>query len=177
MYPFIRMGVDLALFARAPRLGVFDTHVTTHRIWPWDLDMFAELNNGRTLTLYDVSRTTLAVRCGLWAAIRREGWGLTVAGSSVRYRRRVRVFQKVEVRARALGWDDRFLYVEQSMWRGGVCCSHILLRTAATDRNGIVEPARLAAALGVVAEGPELPAWVRAWTEAEALRPWPPMPE
>jgi hypothetical protein len=28
--------------------------------------------------------------------------------------------------------------------------------------------------LGAGAESPDLPAWVRAWIEAEATRPWPP---
>jgi hypothetical protein len=40
---------------------------------------------------------------------------MAVAGNSLRYRRRVRAFHRLEMRSRLLGWDARFLYVEQSM--------------------------------------------------------------
>jgi hypothetical protein len=61
------------------------------------------------------------------------------------------------------------------MWRKGDCASHGLLRLALTDRSGIVETARVAAAAGVELVGPPLPDWVLAWIESEAMRPWPPM--
>ena len=50
MYPYIRMWHQLWTFRKAPKLGLFDTHISRHRIWPVDLDPWRELNNGRTLT-------------------------------------------------------------------------------------------------------------------------------
>ncbi|WP_108258535.1 acyl-CoA thioesterase [Mangrovicoccus ximenensis] len=174
MYPFVRMGVDLWLFRKAPPLSPLEPHVTTHRIWPWDLDMFLELNNGRTLTLYDVARVIQAKRCGLWDTLKAEAWGMTVAGLSVRYRRRVRVFHKVESRVRLAAWDARFFYLDQSMWRKGECTSQILVRIAVTDPDGIVPTDRVLDAMGYDGPKPAAPAWVQAWIEAEAARPWPP---
>ncbi|WP_425071637.1 acyl-CoA thioesterase [Sagittula sp. S175] len=176
MYPFFRLFKDMRAARRMPRMGIFDTHVSHHRCMPWDLDMWNELNNGRTLTLYDLGRIPMAERMGLLDVLKREKWGLTVAGSVVRYRRRVRGFDKVEVQTRAIGWDHRFTYIEQSMWKeDGECSSQIVLRTAITDRNGIVTTDRLAAAMGVdMTTAPTLPDWVTKWIEAEAARPWPP---
>jgi len=174
MYPFARMMKELWISRRQPRLGILDTHVSHHVCWPWDLDMWVELNNGRTLTLYDLGRIPLAVRTGLGTVIRQRRWGITVAGSTVRYRRRVRLFHRVEMLSRCIGWDGRFLYMEQSMWRGGECTSHLLLRSAVTSARGIVPPAEVLAALGQSMESPALPGWVKAWTAADAERPWPP---
>ncbi len=174
MYPFIRMAGEMVRARRMPPLGPFEPHVSHHRVWPWDLDPWVELNNGRTLTLYDLGRLPFSLRTGLIAVLRREGWGMTVAGSSVRYRRRVRAFQRVAMVTRLLGWDARFVYLDQSMWRAGDCTSQALIRSACTDRAGIVPPARLAAAMGLPAESPPLPDWVLAWAGAEATRPWPP---
>ena len=56
MYPFLRMFKEMARASRMPPLGLFDTHVSHHLCWPWDLDPWVELNNGRTLTLYDLGR-------------------------------------------------------------------------------------------------------------------------
>ena len=120
-------------------------------IMPWDLDMWMELNNGRTLTIYDLGRIPLAQRAGLVTALRKNRWGLTMAGASVMYRKRVRMFDRVTVKSRALGWDDKFIYLEQSMWKGEACTSHILYRSAVTDRNGIVPPPRGAGGHGLAA--------------------------
>ncbi|HPE25423.1 MAG: thioesterase family protein [Rhodobacteraceae bacterium] len=174
MYPFVRMLKEGILSRRAAPLGITQTHVSHHVCWPWDLDVWAELNNGRTLTLYDLGRIPMGVRTGLIGILPKNRWGITVAGNSLRYRRRVRAFDRIEMRSRVLGWDQRFFYMEQSMWRKGDCTSHMLLRSAVTSADGIVPPARVLTAMGQAIESPELPAWVKAWIDADALRPWPP---
>lgn len=178
MYPYFRMVKELLKFRNAPKLGFFDTHVSTHRIWPWDLDPWMELNNGRTLTLYDLGRIPLANRMGFRKVMSENRWGMTVAGNTLRYRRRVKVFEKVTMKTRLIGWDERFIYMEQSMWRDGECTSHMLIRSAlvqsAQGRSGIVPPSELAKAFGESETSPSLPAWVLAWARADAQRPWPP---
>lgn len=174
MYPFLRLATELALSCRLPPLGLTGTHVSHHTCMPWDIDPWMELNNGRTLTLYDLGRIPYARRIGLDRALRANRWGMAVAGASVRYRRRIKAFDRVEMRSRGLGWDDRFLYIEQSLWRNGEAANQILIRSAVTSKAGIIAPARLVEALGEATESPPLPAWVAAWIEAEGERPWPP---
>ena len=176
MYPVFRLAYQVLKHKNDPKIPFTGTFTSTHICWPWDIDIWWELNNGRTLTLYDMGRIPLAMNSGLWDALRKNKWGLTVAGSCPRYRRRVRVFDKVTLKSRAIGWDDKFIYIEQSMWKtNGDCASHALLRTAVTDKNGIVSPEIVAREIGFDGASPELPAWVEAWIDAEKLRPWPPM--
>jgi len=175
MYPFIRLAWQLYKVRKSPPLGVFDTHVSHHLCLPWDIDLWLELNNGRTLTLYDLGRIPMAARAGLLATLKREGWGLAIAGASVRYRHRIRAFERVEMRSRSVWWDDRFIYIEQSLWKAdGRCANHILYRAAITGKNGIVPPGDVAAAMEEPPERPTAPDWVTAWIAAEAARPWPP---
>lgn len=175
MYPFFRLFKDMARARRAPRMGLYDTHISHHLCLPWDLDMWNELNNGRTLTLYDLGRIPFAQRSGLIDVLRNERWGLTIAGSVVRYRRRVRGFDRIETRSRLLGWDLRFLYIDQSMWKSdGECASHAVFRSAVTDTNGIVTTDRVVRAMGHDADSSPLPDWVKKWIDAEEARPWPP---
>ena len=175
MYPLIRLTKEVFKHRKATPLAIGETHVTHLICWPWDIDIFLEMNNGRALTLYDLGRVVLFQRMGFTEIMRRERWTGSILGASVRYRRRVRAFDRIEMRSRIIGWDDRFTYAEQSMWRHGECTSHILLRMATTDRNGIVPTARVEEALGGGLTRPDLPAWAAAWVEAEGQRPWPPM--
>ncbi|MEP3347083.1 MAG: acyl-CoA thioesterase [Litoreibacter sp.] len=174
MYPFLRLIFQFLRHRNDPPLGLTDTHVSHHICWPWDLDLWRELNNGRTLTIYDMGRMPLGMRVGLLKMLKENRWGLTMAGASVRYRRRVRMFDRIEMRSRAVCWDDRFLYLEQSMWVRGEATSHILYRSAVTGKGGIVNPQTVMKSLDVEVEAPEFPGWVTAWVEAESQRPWPP---
>ncbi|MEO0939479.1 MAG: acyl-CoA thioesterase [Pseudomonadota bacterium] len=176
MYPFIRLAWGTWRARQMPRLAnPLDTHISQHRCLPWDIDMFAEMNNGRMLSLYDLGRFQLAARAGLIDALVKYGWALTIAGSSARYRKRITTFKRFETRSRLVCWDERFMYLEQSMWVRGECASHVLYRTAAIKNGKVVTPDRVAEALNVDGPPPAIPGWVKAWTEAEAQRPWPPM--
>ena len=149
MFPIFRLIKDVLVARRMPPLDLTETHVSRHICWPWDLDIWLELNNGRAMTLYDLGRTMLAQRVGLITTLRKRRWGLTVAGTTVRFRRRIRGFERFEMRTRTVAWDDRFIYLEQSMWKSnGDCASPVMLRTAVTDSRGIVAPTEVLAALG-----------------------------
>jgi acyl-CoA thioesterase FadM len=174
MYPYVRMLKELWVNRNAPRLQILQPHISTHRIWPWDLDPWRELNNGRTLTLFDLGRIPMSLRMGFRAVAKANGWGITVAGNSTRYRRRVTVFTKLTQVSRVVGWDGRFAYIEQSFWRGDECTAHMLLRSAFISKGGIVPPAQVLTALGQNPESPPLPQWIRDWIAADHERPWPP---
>lgn len=175
MYPFLRTASVLITERRKPPMDLFDTHVLPMRCLPWDLDGFLEMNNGRILTLYDLGRYALSVRTGLGAVLQAKRWGLVVAGSSVRYRKRITGFQCFELRTRLVGWDELFFYIEQGMWQGETCCNHALLRTGVTKAGRLHPTEEVATAMAVDPVSPPLPQWVRAWAQADRKRPWPPM--
>ena len=177
MYPFLRLFANLRHAKRLPEASVLDLNVSQHRVSLFDCDIFLEMNNGRILTIYEFGRWQLSQRTGLLAALRERGWGFSVAGASIRYRKRLLPFERFEMRTRVLGWDERFLYMEQGMYKAsGECASHCLFRTAVVSQHRAVPTQELSAMLGLDPVSPPLPAWARAWTEAEAQRPWPPMP-
>ncbi|MEM1360947.1 MAG: acyl-CoA thioesterase [Pseudomonadota bacterium] len=175
MYPFIRFAKVILSARNAPLVPLMETFVSQMIAWPWDIDPWKDLNNGRTLTLYDLGRVGLGLRSGLFKVLREKKWGLTVAGASIRYRKRVLMFQRFEMRTRIVGWDKRFIYMEQSNWLRGECSSHILIRAGVVSKDGLVPPEKVADAMDIASESPPLPEWVSAWIAAEATRPWPPM--
>lgn len=175
MYPFIRTLSKVLAARRAPALPLDGTDSLTFRVQPIDLDGFMELNNGRILTLFDIGRFTLAMRLGLMQMLRQKGWAFAVAGSFVRYRKRMTLWDKVELRTRVVGRDGRFVIMEQAMWRGETCTVSALIRAAVTSKHGVVDPGDVLEAMGQPRHAfAELPNWVCDMMEAETERPWPP---
>ncbi len=175
MFPFVRLAKELTKFSLAPPLAMDEVHVSHHICWPWDIDMFGELNNGRTLSIYDLGRLPLALRSGFWKRIRAQGWGMSMAGATIRYRHRVTMFQRFEMRSGTLGRDARFLYLHQTMWRKGRALSSVVYRVAVTDNSGIIHTDRVAEAIGLPDWNPKMPDWVDQWAKAENSREWPPV--
>ncbi|WP_339947003.1 acyl-CoA thioesterase [uncultured Albimonas sp.] len=174
MYPVVRVMREMRRAGRLPALGPGETHVTRTRCWPQDLDLAWELNNGRSLTLFDMSRMALLRRCGIMALMKREGLGIAVAGSTVVYRKRVRLMDRIELHAAVAGLDERFLYVDHVLYANGVPAHGLVARMALVDASGIRSPTAL------LADRPEpgwrapLPDAIAAWAAAEKQRPWPP---
>ena len=77
MYPVLRLMWQFYLHRNSPRLPLTGTHVSHHICMPWDIDLWRELNNGRTLTIFDLGRIPLAGRVGLIGALKRNRWGLS----------------------------------------------------------------------------------------------------
>ena len=174
MYPILRLSKEMIRASRMPKLPPGGVHETHHLCWPIDLDFQMEMNNGRVLTSFDLGRIPLAVRVNLFQATRKMKWGFAMAGASVRYRRRIVAFDRLRMTSRALARDERFFYMEQTLWRRDEAVASILCRAATTSRAGIVPTDEVADVMGYTDWRPEAPDWVTAWIAADVQRPWPP---
>ena len=175
MYPISRFIGSAIRAYRAPKLSIDQASETSFICRPWDIDIFLEMNNGRILTLYDLGRFDLAIRSGLSGILRRKRWGLVVAGASVRYRRRVRMFDKVTMRSQLVGFDERWVYIMQSMWVTDQPTSSILLRTGVTRKGGVIPVSEVLEAFERPDWKLEPEGWVQDWIASEAVREWPPV--
>ena len=179
MYPFIRYATTIAHAALQVKKGntleFDDVSEIILRCRLTDIDNFLEMNNGRVLTLYDLGRTDFAVRTGLGKQLLKQRWGLVVAGSTIQYRKRIRAFQKVTMKTQIVGFDARWIYIEQSMWVKGKPCSSSLLRTGVTESGKVVATERVLAALGREDWQLQPEPWVQEWIEGDKNHRWPPM--
>ncbi len=176
MYPVVRVIREMRRAGRLPPLAPGETHVTRTRCWPQDLDTAWELNNGRSLTLFDMSRMAVLRRCGVMELMKARGLSIAVAGSAVTYRRRVRLMDRIELHATVVGCDARFTYVDHVLYANGVPAHGLVARMALFDASGIRSPGELFADRPEPGWRAPLPEPVAAWAEAEMLRPWPPAP-
>jgi len=175
MYPLTRL-LSTSVRSQFSKPLKFDDQCTTI-FWcrPWDLDMFMEMNNGRVLSLYDLGRFDLSIRSGLWSTLRENRWGLVVAGSTIQYRKRVRMFDRVTMKTQLEYIDDKWMYLRQSMWVRGKPASSVIIRSAVTEKGRLVSPERVRKALNAEDLAPVPSEWLKSWIESEKQRPWPPV--
>lgn len=183
MYPFLRLIKNIAKSSHAYHQSqkngttVSLTDTTEYRFTARvnDIDNFFEMNNGRILTLFDLGRNDFAIRTGLGKKLIQKRWGLVVAGSTIQYRKRIRLFDKVTMKTRVCGIDERWFYIEQTMWVKGKCTCHALLRTAVTNiKTGkTIDSKTVLDALGYTDIALPPDEWVKAWITADKMRPFP----
>jgi acyl-CoA thioesterase FadM len=112
---FVRMiAMFVAGFFKRGTTRMDETHAVRFRVWPNDLDTNLHMNNGRYLTLMDLGRVDLMIRTGFFKTILREKWMPVIAGVSMVYRRSLAPFERFTLQTRLVGWDDRWVYMEQT---------------------------------------------------------------
>ncbi|MGW3964217.1 acyl-CoA thioesterase [Amycolatopsis sp. NPDC005003] len=160
----------LLVFIRARSAGRTEPlapHTITLRMLPTDLDLNGHVNNGRYLSMLDLGRTDVVVRSRLFENARRHHLNAAVAGAAIRYRRPLSAGQRIRLRTRLVGWDDRSFYVAHRITARGNVASLALVRLRVSGPAGPVSTAEATPLLGLPAQSPPLPEAVAAWARVE----------
>lgn len=137
-------------------LGPLDTSNLAMHVWPTDLDVLMHMNNGRYLSIMDLGRLDLMVRTGFWREARSRGWYPVVGTARVDYRRSLTVFQLFELQTRVVGWDDRWIFLEQKFMTKHEMATQGILKTMIRSKEGLVTPQQVLATVGFSAPSPTL---------------------
>ena len=86
------------------------------------------------------------------------------------------MFNKVTMRTQVVGFDEKWIYLAQSMWVKGEPTSSVLVRTAVTAKGKIVLTENVQTAMNISDWNPQQSDWLKSWIGSEEIRPWPPTP-
>ncbi len=156
---------------RRPAAGrhVLDPSTTTLRVLPTDLDLYLHVNNGTYLQMMDVGRSNYIADIGGFPRLKEKGWYPVVAGSTMTYRRSLRLGDRVELVTRVLGWDQRVVYLEQVFSRRGEHCARGVVAGRFLTRGSgqrVAAPDVVAHLAGDGLASPVLPDDVLGWARA-----------
>jgi acyl-CoA thioesterase FadM len=99
-----------------PRIDApFGTSRLALRVWLGDLDTSMHMNNGRYWTLMDLGRTDLMLRFGLWRAVLRNRWVPILNTGAIRFRRELRLLDRLWLDTRIIGWDDTHFIIQHNL--------------------------------------------------------------
>lgn len=138
---FVRMFYLLAASFFKPRLPIeHPSNTLSQRVLPNDIDINRHMNNGRYLTICDLSRVDMFIRTGLAKTMMKKGWMPVISEHSMRYRKPLGLFQKYEVSMEITGWDEKFFNMTHTFKVGERIVAEGTSRGCVISKQGVIPP-------------------------------------
>ena len=141
---FRMLGLLVASYFK-PRLPhIKPTNNLSLRVWPNDIDINFHMNNGRYLTICDLSRVDMFIRTGLAKTMLKEKWFPVIAEHTMTYKKPLKPFQKYMVTMAVTGWDDRsFNMVHTFFVDDRVMAEGTSKGVIVSKKEGVIPPQRV----------------------------------
>ncbi len=110
------------------------------RVLPNDLDLNMHMNDGRYITLCDLSRIDAFLRTGLAGVMLRKGWMPVIAEHTMRYRKSLKPFQRFTLVMELTHWDDRGFYMKHTFLIGERVAAEGESVGMIRGRHGVIPP-------------------------------------
>lgn len=110
------------------------------RVLPNDIDINMHMNNGRYLTICDLSRVDMFIRTGLARTMIQEKWMPVISEHTMKYKKALTMFQKYEVTLEVLDWDDRVFNMSHTFWVKGRPVAEGTSKGVIVGKTGVVPP-------------------------------------
>ncbi len=167
---WLRLVWALVSWRSRSRLGVWDVGVRTFRVWPADLDIFNHMNNGRFLSIMDLSRFDIMLRSGAWQGFRKLKWYPVVVAETITFRKSLEPWMAFTMETQLAGWDEEAFYADQRFVVNGEIYAQAWVRIRfLKNPRGIVTPAMVFEEFPMPTDGRQIPDWVAQWAKDTAL--------
>ena len=150
------------------KLTSSDISITSFVVLPHDIDINVHLNNGRFLTFMDLGRLDFTVRMGLARLFFKKSWVPVVASIGIRFRKSIGLFKKFQLQTKIVGFDERFVYIEQDFVIGTEVFARGLVKVCFLHKGKMVSMALVGSELGSSTLLPP-PDWIQSWNEVDKL--------
>jgi acyl-CoA thioesterase FadM len=110
------------------------------RTMPNDLDINLHMNNGRYLTICDLTRVDLFIRSGLAKIMFRRGWMPLIVEQTMNYKKPLKLFERFEVSTAVTHWDERYFYMTHTFSSGDRVAAHGTSKAVLRSREGVLKP-------------------------------------
>ena len=104
---FRMLSLYLKSFFKPPLPIEKPKNALTLRVLLNDIDINFHMNNGRYLTICDLSRIDMFIRTGLAKTMLREKWIPVISEHTMKYKKGLTLFQKYTVKMEVTGWDEK----------------------------------------------------------------------
>ncbi|XP_066479206.1 protein THEM6-like [Tiliqua scincoides] len=106
------MYIDIVCIKKALK-DILKTHTFRSIVLPADLDFQGHMSNARYLREADIARCCFLLHYRIPEVLRTFGGYLVMTSNCCHFFQPLKVFQRFDIHTRLLGWEDRFVYLEQ----------------------------------------------------------------
>ncbi|MCB9639377.1 MAG: acyl-CoA thioesterase [Myxococcales bacterium] len=114
----VRLVSHFLWYARKPRLEPFEEISQDYRAFPWICDNNLHVNNAQYLRLMEYGRVEWIARMDLMRPILRGELNFVAAGTSMLFRREIRLMTSFSMKTRLVGFDAKWLFMQQDFILG-----------------------------------------------------------
>ena len=114
---------------------------------PNDLDINFHVNNGRYLTLCDLSRVDFFIRTGLARVMIKQGWIPIIAEHTMNYRKPLGVFKKFKATLELTRWDEKYFFMTHRFSINGKTIADGTSKGVVRGKQGVIQPELVIAAI------------------------------
>jgi acyl-CoA thioesterase FadM len=118
------------------------------RVLPNDLDLNFHMNNGRYLTLCDLSRVDMFIRTGLMRTMLKRKWMPVIAMHTMHYKKPLGMFERFDLLLEVTHWDEKYFFMNHTFMVGDRVAAEGTSKGCLYARGkGVVPPAEVMAAV------------------------------
>ena len=137
----LRMIAQLAASFFKPKLPIEKPkNSLTLRVLPNDIDINLHMNNGRHLTICDLTRVDMFIRTGLARTMVNEKWMPVISEHTMKYKKPLKLFQKYEIKMEVTDWDDRSFQMLHTFLVGNRVVAEGTSLGLILSKTGVVSP-------------------------------------
>lgn len=110
------------------------------RVLPNDIDINFHMNNGRYLTICDLTRVDMFIRTGLAKAMIKHGWMPVISEHTMKYKKSLKLFQGYDVKMEVVDWDEKAFHMLHTFHVGDRVVAEGTSRGVIVGKQGVVPP-------------------------------------
>lgn len=136
-----RMLILLMASLFKPKLPILKTQNRLQlHVLPNDLDINFHMNNGRYLTVCDLSRVDMFLRTGLAKTMLKRKWMPVISEHTMKYKKGLKLWQKYELTMQVTHWDERSFYMQHQFILGDRIVAEGTSLGVIVGKEGVVPP-------------------------------------
>jgi acyl-CoA thioesterase FadM len=111
------------------------------RVLPNDIDINLHMNNGRYLTICDLTRVDMFIRTGLAKTMIKEKWIPVISEHTMKYKKGLKLFQKYTIKMEVAGWDEKSFKMLHTFIVGDRVVAEGTSQGVIVSKAGVIPPA------------------------------------
>lgn len=136
----------------------------------FDIDFNMHVNNARYMVFMEKARWDHPIQTNTWDLMVKEKLNFIVAGIEMGYIREIPFAKQFEVQTHYLGWDEKYVYLEQRFVVEGKIYAYGLVKAVFFQKGRLALPEKVAELLGIQHSKDVLPEHISLWKQLASAK-------